>query len=100
MMDHLVVATEFGIFVFYSIKTMRAGSNDFFYSVSIHYLNVVHGLHLEKKLIPGPSCRIACAGFFGAEHSKFYIYGFKNFNKCPGYPFVPVVKRTSTADPE
>ena len=54
VMDHFIIASQFGVFIFQGIKTMRTGRYNFFYLIAIQHLDVAHGLHLKQKLIQMP----------------------------------------------
>ncbi len=67
MMNHFIIASQFRVFIFYNIKTMRAGRYNFFYTIIIQYLYVLVSHHLEHEFIAGTANRIAGAHFFFAQ---------------------------------
>src|SRR5687768_15764297 len=99
-MDDLVIATQFGIFVFDDIKTMRTGSDDLFNAVIIQELDVVIGHHLEKEFVPGSAGRVAGTHFLFAQYrvidSHLAEDGCKSLRDLLG----PLIKAAGTSHPE
>src|SRR5262245_41269311 len=100
MMYHIVVTAEVRIFILENVEAMRAGSHDLLDAIAIHYLNVVHRLHLKKKLVARTSCRIAIAHLVCAESCKSYPCCIQDFGEGNGDTLVTVVIRTCASDPK
>src|SRR6188508_2620866 len=79
---------------------MRACRYNFFYAIPIQYLDVHHGLHLEKKFIPCALRRITVAAFFRAEYGKLNSAMMEDLGHSPRDLLRALVKASRTANPK
>src|ERR1700748_1199336 len=70
MMDHFVIATQFRVFIFDRIKTMRTTGYYLFNIITVQYLYIHHSLHLEQELITRTFGRVTGAVLFGTQNRK------------------------------
>ena len=64
MMNHFVITTQFGVFIFNCIKTMRTGCYNFLNAITIQYLNILVSHHLKHEFVACTACRVAGTHFF------------------------------------
>src|SRR5450432_1036288 len=100
MMNNVIIAPQFRIFVLQYIKTMRAGGYDFFNAIIIQGPDILVSHHLENKFIARPPYRVAGTHFFFAQYRIVYSNFIKNSCKCPGDLLRPLIKTTGTAYPK
>ncbi len=99
-MYHFVLASQFRVFVFQCIETMRAGCYYFFDTIIIQYLDILVSHHLEHEFITGPANRVAGAHFFFPKDGIINTNFIKDGYKCFCDLLCPLIKTTGTAYPK
>src|SRR5690606_36615820 len=99
-MDHLVMTTQFGKFVFQGVEAMRAGRDNLFDAIAIPHLYVVRGLHLEKEFVPRAAGGITRACLLGPKDGEFNTHLIQNTYERLRTAFVAIVIRAGTSDPK
>src|SRR5690606_5204379 len=100
MMDHFVIATEFGVFVFENIEAVRTGSYNFFDAVHVQGLDILIGHHLKQELIAGAACRITGAHFLFSEDGIIDAHLVEDCGECSCDFLRPSVEAAGTSHPE
>jgi hypothetical protein len=100
VVHNLIVAAETGVFVLQGIEAMRTCSHYFLHLVTLQYLDILHGHHLEQEFITSALCRVTGAGFLLSEDGKGYPAVVENSSHCFRDLSGTVVEAAGAANPE
>ena len=100
VVKHLVGSAQLRIFVFKCVKAVGAGGNYLLHAVSVEDFDVLKRLHLKEKLVASPSCGVARAALFSAEHGKRNSGLVQELGHGLGDFFGALVKATGASNPK
>src|SRR4051812_47696130 len=100
MMNYFIMATQFGIFIFKRVKTMRACGYNLFYPIAIQDPDILISHHLKQELVSCSSHRVSCTHFFIAKYGKVDSYLLQNCCKGFGDFLSALVKAPRAAHPK